>query len=335
MYLEMNMFWAVVLLPAGLLILIKGADLLVDGAVGLAERFGISPLVIGLTIVAMGTSAPEAATGIAAALGNMGDAAMGNVFGSNIANLALVGGICAMIRPIRVRISMLKRELPVMVAVALLLWPFIRDLELSRWECGALLGLFAILTVLAVWSAKREGDECPVKEAVVEREIDEVQGKSIRSLQKNTIFTLIGLVALAAGAKLALVGAVFIGKSAGLTDAVIGITILAIGTSLPELITCLVAAFKGHDDLSIGNLVGSNIFNTLLVIGAAGTIQPFGITSRLIGADYWLMVGVCVVFMLIAIIGKKIGRISGAILTCFYVGYLIYLFAFPAAEAVN
>ena len=335
MDLEMNMFWAVVLLPVGLLILIKGADLLVDGAVGLAERFGVSPLVIGLTIVAMGTSAPEVAASVTAALKGKGDMALGNVYGSNIANLAMVGGICAMVRPIRVNLSMLRRELPVMVGVVVLLWPFINDLMLDRWECGILLGVFAVLIGFAVWNAKRQGDESPAQEARIDREIDEVQGKSVRSFGRNTTYTLIGLVALAVGARLAVAGAEFIGESAGLSPAVIGCTILAVGTSLPELITCLVAAFKGHDDLSIGNLVGSNIFNTLLVVGGAGVIRPFVITSRLIGTDYLLMVGTCVVFMLIAMIAKKISRLSGAILACFYVGYLIYMFAFPVAEAAN
>ncbi|MCK5000196.1 MAG: calcium/sodium antiporter, partial [Anaerohalosphaera sp.] len=258
MIFEMNMLWACILLPMGLVILIKGADWLVDGAVGLAEKFGVSPLVIGLTIVAMGTSAPEVAASIAAAMAGSGDIAIGNVYGSNIANLALVGGICAMIRPIGVKTSMIRREIPVMVLVALLLWPILApDMELKRFESVAMLVLFAGMIMYTVWAARREGKISPEFNAEIAKELAEHSPHGKRSLNLNTMLTVGGLLALGIGAKLALVGAVYIGDWFGLSEAVIGITILAAGTSLPELITCLVAAIKGHDDLSIGNLVGS------------------------------------------------------------------------------
>jgi len=326
MPLEMNMFYAAVLLPAGVLILLKGANWLVDGAVGLAKKLGISPLVIGLTIVAMGTSAPEVAASITAAAKGLTDIAIANVYGSNIANLALVGGLCAIIRPITVKPSVLRREMPAMLIVALLLWPVLADSVLSRPESAMLLGFFTAMILYTVISALRQAKKKP--DELAEADVH------IRTAEKtwavNVIFTLLGLGALALGADLTVRAAVFIGQKAGLSEPVIGLTIIAVGTSLPELMTCVVAALKGHDDLSIGNLVGSNVFNTLLVTGTAGTISfvPFNVSSRLIGFDYWIMIAVSAVFVAIAIFRKKITRLAGLALLAGYVGYMVYLLAF-------
>ncbi len=325
---EMNMLWAAVGLPAGLLILLKGANLLVDGAVALAEKLGISPLIIGLTIVAMGTSAPEVAASITAALGDKGDVAIGNVYGSNIANLALVGGVCALIRPLTVKISVLRRELPVMLIVALLLYPVLADLSLGRIESVILLSIFIGLIVFTVVSAASESKTRPDEVRLVSEHIHETTGHKDKPLGKSIVYILLGLGGLALGARFTVKSGVFIGEWAGLSDAVIGLTIIAIGTSLPELMTCVVAALKGHDDISIGNLVGSNVFNTLLVIGTAGAIKPFEINARLIGADYWIMIAVSAVFMVIAIFCKRIGRISGALLLTGYAAYMVYVFVF-------
>ncbi len=320
---EMNIIWAIVLLVAGLMVLWKCADLLVAGAVALANQFGISQLVIGLTIVAMGTSAPEVATSIAAALEGAGDTAIGNVFGSNIANLALVGGLAALIRPIQIQGRVLRWEMPVMLAVALLLWPVLSNMQLSRAEGMVLLVVFAVLIILAVKTAsKQEHNSISAEE--------HKDSSAMSNTKKNVLFVIIGLVGLAVGAKMTLVGAVFIGRAAGLSEAVIGLTIIAFGTSLPELVTCVVAALKGHHDISIGNLVGSNVFNTLLVVGVAGVIKPFGIAARLAGVDYWIMIVVSAVFIAMAFIGKRIGRISGAILLAGYIGYIVYQLGFTA-----
>ncbi len=321
----MNMPFALIMLIAGLAILIKGADLLVDGAVAVAERFGVSPLVIGLTIVAMGTSAPEVATSIGAALKDAGDTAIGNVYGSNIANLALVGGLCALIRPIRIRLSALRREIPVMLIVALLLFPVLYDKTLGRIDSLILLVLFAGLICFTVITSIRQGKSMPGDVAAVDHQVQDMVGNKEVSFTKSVVFILLGLGGLALGAELMLTGAEFIGQSLGLSETVIGLTIVAVGTSLPELVTCLVAAFKGHDDLSIGNLVGSNVFNTLLVVGVAGLIKPFDINARLIGTDYWVMTGVTGVFVLIAVITHKIGRVAGTLLLAGYVSYITYV----------
>ncbi len=325
---EMNMLWAAVGLPAGLLILLKGANLLVDGAVALAEKLGISPLIIGLTIVAMGTSAPEVAASITAALRDKGDVAIGNVYGSNIANLALVGGMCALIRPLTVKISVLRRELPVMLIVALLLYPVLADLSLGRIESVILLSIFIGLIVFTATGAVSESKARPDEVRQLSEHIHETTSHKDKPLAKSIAYIMLGLGGLALGAHFTVESAVFIGKKAGLSDAVIGLTIIAIGTSLPERMTCVVAALKGHDDISIGNLVGSNVFNTLLVIGTAGVIRPFEINARLIGADYWIMIAVSAVFMVIAIFCKRIGRISGALLLTAYAAYMVYVFVF-------
>ncbi len=312
------MLLAIILLAGGLVVLWKCADFLVSGAVGLAERLGISALVIGLTIVAMGTSAPEVAASIAAAVRNAGDVAIGNVYGSNIANLALVGGLCVLIRPMRVQLRIMRREIPVMLFVGLLLWPILNDLSLSRVEGIVLLAIFTTLILLTVHMARKEEPPNPSP-----------QVHKNSSIQKSILLVVIGLIGLAVGANMTVKGAVFIGEQIGLSKAVIGLTIIAIGTSLPELATCIVASLKGHHDLSVGNLVGSNIFNTLLVTGVAGTIRPFALAKRLAGVDYWVMIIVSGAFILMAS-RRTIGRTSGAILLCGYIAYMVYLFGYTA-----
>ncbi|MFA5784919.1 MAG: calcium/sodium antiporter [Phycisphaerae bacterium] len=325
----MNILSAIIFLIIGLLVLWKAADFLVSGAVSLANRLGISPLVIGLTIVAMGTSAPEVAASIAATIRGAGDIAIGNVFGSNIANLALVGGLCAMIRPISVRLETLKKEIPVMVGVALLLFPVLYNLTVSRDEGIILLVLFAAMIAAMVWQTKKQIKQKPDIEAELREEIQTVKTVKAQALWVSIVIIIVGLAGLAFGADITLRGAVVIGERAGLSQAVIGMTIVAVGTSLPELATSLVAVLKRQDDISIGNLVGSNIFNTLLVVGSAGVVRPLHINARLIGADYWIMVAVSIVFMVMSILGKKISRRDGVILFCGYIAYIVYLLAFP------
>jgi cation:H+ antiporter len=313
----MNTIWACLLLAGGLVLLWKCAGLLVTGAVGLAQQLGVSPLIIGLTIVAMGTSAPEVAASIAAAVRGAGDVAIGNVYGSNIANLALVGGVCALIRPIRIQLRTLRREVPVMLLVALLLWPVLVDKDLLRPEGFVLLAVFAGLILLTIYAARKQPAEQQSEAAAVKRDT-----------KRSVLFIVIGLAGLALGADMVVRGAVFIGKQIGLSEAVIGLTIIAIGTSLPELATCVAAALRGQHDISIGNLVGSNVFNTLLVVGTAGVIRPFEeIAPRLAaGIDYWIMIVVSVVFAFVAIIGRRIiGRVAGALLLCGYAGYMVYV----------
>ena len=314
------MLWALLILSIGLVLLWKGADLLVGGAVGLAERMGISQLVVGLTIVAMGTSAPEVAASVAAVVGGKGDIAIGNVYGSNIANLALVGGLVALLRPLQVPAGTLRREVPAMLGVALLLWLPLHDLTTSRVDALLLLLVFAVLVIYTVRTARAARTSRPIEPFRAAEE-------PARTLGRDILFMALGLTALAGGAHMAVYGAIAIGTRIGLSDAVIGSTIMAVGTSLPELVTCVVAAVKGHHDISVGNLVGSNIFNTLLVVGAAGIIHPFTISARFAGgADYWIMIAVSAGFGMAAVLGRRtIGRVGGTVLLATYVGYMVFL----------
>lgn len=324
---EMSLLWAIILLPIGLAVLVKGADWLVDGAVAIAKHLGMSPLIIGLTIVAMGTSAPEVAASVKASLHDSPGIAVGNVYGSNIANLALVAGLCAIIRPTSVSRAVLLRDIPLMMSSALLLYGiFYTGLSLSRGESIFMLLIFAGIILLMIHSEKKYA----VKDAhVIEKKVASVEQAA--PYQPNTLWAslliiFVGLICLAEGANLTVSTAKIIGQHAGLNEIVIGATIVALGTSLPELVTCLIAALKGHDDLSIGNLVGSNIFNTLLVIGASGLVKPFSIATdpQLIGAYYWLMIFVLVMFSMIAIMRRKISRPAGILLFMSYAGYIAY-----------
>lgn len=325
----MDLFWAVVFLVVGLALLAKCADFLVVGAVGLAERLGVSSLVIGLTVVAMGTSAPEVAASVAAAVRRIGDVAIGNVYGSNIANLALVGGLAALIRPTRVPASTTRREIPIMIATALLLWPVLADGYLSRAESAGLLLVFAVLLAGTIWLAKGQGRNKGGLPPEIGDKILKIPAKTTTSI----VLILAGLAGLAVGADITVRGAIFLGRAVGLSEAVIGLTIIAIGTSLPELATCIVASAKGHYDLSVGNLVGSNIFNTLLVVGVAGTVRPFAVAERLIGLDYWIMIAVSAAFAALVIIGKRvITRAAGVVLLAGYVIYLLYLFSWTPGQ---
>lgn len=305
-------------MTGGLAVLWKAADLLVAGAVGLAKRLGVSPLIIGLTIVAMGTSAPEVAASIAAALRGAGDIAVGNVFGSNIANLALVGGLAALIRPINIQKQTLQREMPAMLIVAFMLWPVLHNLFLSRSEAIGLLAVFFALILMIVHATKRD--------AAAQQKNN--TGTQEHHGVKHIIFIIIGLAGLALGAEMTVRGAVVIGKQVGLSEAVIGLTIVAVGTSLPELATCIVAAIKAQHDISIGNLVGSNIFNTLFVTGAAGTIRPFQVAARLAaGSDYWIMLAVSAAFTIFAVVARQtISRLAGSVLLIIYFAYVFCLF---------
>jgi len=325
----MNIFLAAIFLVGGLIILWKSAEILVAGAVGLAEGLGVSSLVVGLTVVAMGTSAPEMAASIAAVLRGAGDVAVGDVYGSNIANLALVGGVVALIRPLRIQLRILWRELPVMLGAGLLLLPLILNRHIGRLEGIGLLVLFVVLMIFTVYSARREGKARPQILDQIADDLKQAERYAQKPMKVIILLVAGGLAGLAFGADITVRGAVVIGEKAGLSQAVIGITIVAIGTSLPELMTCLAAALRGEDDLSVGNLVGSNIFNTLLVVGVAGAVRPFALAERLVATDYWIMIGVSAGFVILGLAGRRvIGRASGVLLLGAYASYMVYLLVF-------
>jgi cation:H+ antiporter len=322
----------IIILLIGLVLLWKCADLLVSGAVGLAEYLGVSPIIISLTVVSIGTSAPEIAASVSASLKNAGDIAIGNVYGSNIANLAFVGGLTAIILPIRIKpLIIIKREIPIMVLVALLLLPVIFDGYLGQMESAFLLIVFAgLLSGIVIMAQKQRSRKPEIAKQTSEQLLSKVN-KVPQSIKKCVLFILFGLAGITIGADISVRSATTLGEMAGLSQAVIGLTIIALGTSLPELATSLVAAMRQQEDISIGNLVGSNVFNTLLVTGTAGIITPFQLNPRLAGTDYWIMLTVSVVFALAVGIGvKKITRTGGVILLSCYLGYMVYLLVFTA-----
>jgi cation:H+ antiporter len=315
-----RMIWTLLTLLAGLVLLWKGADFLADGAVALAERMGVSQLIIGLTVVAMGTSAPEVAAGIVAALGHRGDIVLGDVYGANIADLSLIGGIVALIRPLGVRAPTLKREIPAMFLALFVLGLVLRGAKLSRVDGAILMAVFMLFLLYTIWSARGSAAREPITElnVVIDRP---------RTARWNVVLVLLGIAGLAGGAQLAVHSAERIGHALGLSDAVIGSTILAIGTTLPELMTATVAAVKGHQDISVGNLIGSVIFNTLVVTGIASLARPLVVSARFAGGpDYWIMLGIGLGFTAAALLGRQtISRLGGVALLTAYGSYVLYL----------
>lgn len=300
---------------AGLVLLCYGADFLVRGGVQIAKKFKVTPLVIGLTLVAFATSAPELVVSCDAALQGAGDIALGNVIGSNICNIALILGLSALITPLRVNPNLFKRDVPLMLGSSVLLVFFLwLSGGLNRLE-GALFfaGIIAYV-VYCVYAARKSGEE------VTEVEGD---GKPL-SVAVSIGFVLLGLAMLVSGAKLLVGSAVWLAHLLGVTEAVIGLTIVAVGTSLPELATSVVAALKGERDIAIGNVVGSNIFNILAILGAAPLVKPLAATN-ISPTDLAVMLFCAVALYPIMKTGLVISRKEGAFLLLVYIGYTVWL----------
>jgi len=316
------MIEAVAFLIVGLIILVWSADKLVFGSAALARNFGISPLVIGMTILAMGSSAPEMMVSATAALDGKTDTAVGNVLGSNIANIALILGITAIIKPLSISSPVLRREFPLMIAVTLLAGAIMWNNHLGFYEGVLLFALFAvfILTMLNISRNEQKNNDVLLNEQ--ESEIPEGV-----SNPKAIMWVVIGLILLPISAQLLVDNAVIIAKFFGMSDLVIGLTIIAIGTSLPELAASLAGVLKGEDDMAVGNIVGSNVFNILAVMGIPGILNPSMLSEHAMGRDFWVMLGVSIMLVIMAL-GKSrsINRIEGSILFVSFLAYQIYLF---------
>ncbi|WP_394128594.1 calcium/sodium antiporter [Vibrio hepatarius] len=315
------MFEAVAFLIIGLVFLVWSADKLVFGAAALARNVGISPLVIGMTILAMGSSAPEMMVSATAALDGKTDTAVGNVLGSNIANIALILGITAMIKPLSISSAVLRRELPLMIGVTILAGVLLWDSHLGFYEGVLLFVLFAafILAMLRISrNEKKNGD------ALIEEQESEVpEGVSNG---KAAMWVVIGLIILPLAADVLVDNAVIIAQHFGMSDLVIGLTIIAVGTSLPELAASLAGVMKGEDDMAVGNIIGSNVFNILAVMGIPGILNPSILSEYAMGRDFWVMLGVSLLLVAMAL-GKSrsINRYEGAALFCCFIGYQAYL----------
>ncbi len=304
----------VVLLVVGFVMLIKGADWFVDGAASLAGKFGIPQLVIGLTIVAMGTSAPEAAVSISAALQDNAGITIGNVVGSNIMNVLVILGLASVIIPIAVKKSTIKYEIPFTIFITAVLAVLgLWDNKISRLEGGILWILFiAYLAYLFVMTKKGEA------------EVEENESK-LDKVWKMVVFILIGGGLIVWGSDVTVDAASKIAGYFGMDDRLIGLTIVALGTSLPELITSVTAAKKGSADIAIGNIVGSNIFNILFVVGTTALITPVVYAQNFIVDSIVAVACMVVLWLLVLNKDRKLKRWGGAILLIGYVGYFIYL----------
>ncbi|MEZ8944263.1 calcium/sodium antiporter [Vibrio sp. 10N.247.311.12] len=315
------MLEAIAFLIIGLGFLVWSADKLVYGAAALARNFGISPLVIGMTILAMGSSAPEMMVSATAALDGKTDTAVGNVLGSNIANIALILGITVLIKPLSISSGVIRRELPLMIGVTLLAGALLWDNHLGFYEGVLLFVLFAafLFAMLQISrSEKKNGDAF-----LDEQESEIPEGVSN---PKAAMWVVIGLIVLPLAADMLVDNAVIIAKFFGMSDLVIGLTIIAVGTSLPELAASLAGVMKGEDDMAVGNIIGSNVFNILAVMGIPGILNPSILSEFAMGRDFWVMLGVSLLLVVMAL-GKSrsVNRIEGGVLIVTFVAYQSYL----------
>ena len=306
----------------GLLLLIWSADRFVDGAAATARHFGMPQLLIGIVIIGFGTSAPEMIVSALSALNGNPGIALGNAYGSNITNIGLILGLTALVLPLAVNSQVLKQELPVLIFVTALSAFLIMDGDVLRLDAWILLGIFFIYMGWTIWTGLSNRDDSLVHDVK-----EELQEQEYMSLPKALMWVVIGLALLMGSSQLLVWGAVEIARYFGVSDLVVGLTIVAVGTSLPELASSIAAARKNDVDLAVGNIIGSNLFNTLAVVGLAGAIAPMQIEQEVFTRDM-LVMSVLTVLLLVFGFGKKgqINRIKGLILLLAYISYNFYLF---------
>ena len=307
-----------ILIVGGLVLLFFGADWLVKGAVTMALHLGLSPLIVGLTVVALGTSLPEALVSVKASLDNQGGIALGNVIGSNILNIALILGLSALIQPLKVDSHLVKADVPLLVGASFLLMVLLEDFHISRME-GALLLLGIVFYVCGnIMTVKRTS---PEEDKIEGMEIPE---DSSKNLLRHIGLLVLGLIALALGSNFLVSGAVDLARIWGLSEALIGLTIVSIGTGTPELATALMAAYRKTADIAIGNAVGSNLFNIMFVVGLAGLVAPMDATG-INSSDLYVMFGLTILLLPTVWTGMVLDRKEGFLFVAIYVAYIYYL----------
>lgn len=313
----MNVFWLIL----GLITLVFGGDFLVKGAVGIARKFKISTLVIGMTVVSFGTSAPELIVSVKAALDGNPEIAIGNVIGSNIANIALVLAVTIMIFPIAVDKNSKIIDWPMMMLSTMMFYFFAFNNKIEFFEGGIMFILLLVFIIFLIYNSRKKSK----KEEVVKEDDIDVQVIEKTRFSMSIGYLIAGLVALYFGAEWLLDGAVGLAESLGMEKRVIGITIVAFGTSVPELVTSAVAAYRKQTDISIGNLVGSNIFNIMAVIGVTSLVKEIEVKDMAIEYDMVWMIAIAVVLLPLMLIGKKMGRLKGVLLIGAYGTYITLL----------
>lgn len=316
------MLTAIFAVVAGLALLVWSADRFVNGASAAAKYAGMPPLLIGMVIIGFGTSAPEMmVSAIAASQGNPG-LALGNAYGSNITNIALILGLVAVISPIAVHSQVLRKELPVLTVITLLAAYQLWDGELTRMDALVLLVVFAALVGWSIREGLRHRSDS------LSSEIEHKLAEQTMPLKRAIFWLVAGLILLIISSRILVWGAVHIAQSLGISDLIIGLTIVAVGTSLPELASSIVAARKGEHDLALGNILGSNLFNTLAVVGIAATIHPLAVAPEVLYRD-WVVMAVLTVSLFVMGYGfrgpGRINRVEGGVLLAAFVGYTSYL----------
>ncbi|MCK9259185.1 MAG: calcium/sodium antiporter [Azoarcus sp.] len=306
----------------GLTTLVIGAELLVRGASRLAVSFGISPLVVGLTVVAFGTSAPEMAVSVGSAFNGNPDIAIGNVVGSNIANILLILGIAALIAPLLVAEQIIRQEIPIMIGASVLLLVMALDGSINRIEAATLFGLVIAYTVFLVLQSRKASS------AMSEEFAEDIPTSQWdRHWAVQAALVVVGLGMLVLGAGWLVDAAVVFARAFGVSDLVIGLTVVAVGTSMPEVATSIVAALRGQRDIAVGNVVGSNVFNICAVLGVTGLVAPAGLpvseAARLF--DLWVMLAVAFACLPILITGREIARWEGGLFLGYYAAYTAWL----------
>ncbi|WP_299511642.1 calcium/sodium antiporter [uncultured Limnohabitans sp.] len=320
------------LFVAGLVCLVLGANWLVRGASKLALSFGISPLVVGLTIVALGTSAPEIAVSVASVLEGKTDMAVGNVVGSNIFNVLFVLGLSALIVPLTVHRQLIRQEVPIMFGVTLLMVLMAMDGQLQAWEGGVLVALLVVYTSFLVVQSRRESAAAKATAAAPETIDAELQASHLGAwdakLPAQLALMAVGLALLVLGSDWLVTAAVVFAKALGVSDVVIALTIVAAGTSMPEVATSIAAALKGERDMAVGNVVGSCIFNILGCLGISGLVAGgvgLAVPPSLLAFDLWVLLAVALACLPMFITGGEIARWEGGIFAGYYVAYVSYL----------
>jgi cation:H+ antiporter len=320
----------VLLFCIGLVLLYFGAEFLVRGASAFALRLGITPLVVGLTVVAFGTSSPELLVCLMAAFTDSHDISVGNIIGSNIANIALILGCASLVRPIEVHVQAVRREFPVMVVASIMMVMVCLDGQITRIE-GILLAVSMVFYLLYAFMSARGGADGEGEVDELE-ELDEdelVEGNNLADAAR----VVGGILGLAGGAYLMVEAARSIALAIGIPELVVGITVVAFGTSLPELATSVVAAVRDASDISVGNVIGSNIFNIFLVLGLTAIVAPIVVGQAAIDVDLWIMLVVAVGIWPILRSGHRVNRFEGSLMLLLYAGYVAYLFMRPEVVA--
>lgn len=324
---ELALFEALILslgaIGFGTFLLIKGGDWTVDSAVYIAERYGVSPLVIGFTVLAFGTSLPELLVSVIANLQGSAGIAIGNVLGSNIANIALVLAVGAIIAPLIAKSVAVRRDLIFMLIATAIFAALLVTGEISRLAGG---GMIVLLIIYIIYQYNKAKSGCVAE--IPEADLDDEP--SHKSMKMAVLFLILGLIGIALGAEFLVRGARIGASAIGVPDAVIALSLIAFGTSLPELSTSIIAARKGHSDMMLGNIVGSNVFNVLLIIGVAALVKPITAdmySPQLVDFDIWVTAAVSVIFAFIIFAFKKMTRTAGIIFLTAYVLYNIYIYA--------